>query len=747
MAEQSTLETMLRLQVDASDAARVIKSIERTRDAMKDLQRATVAQDNAAKASTKTIRDQASALEDAAKQAKAAQDAAGRIQSATGGLRGVASAVGATGVSGGLNVAADVAGLAEELPKLKESLLALPDAAKSAVSALGVGGIGLGAALLALGGAIAILTQQNQAAIDALNQRIAKEYEYNNLTARLNQEQIQKLIDAKQTEIDVAQANLEDQRRISAEAIQNVLDTSSSIELGIRGILNIFQPDEATAAAKAYTDAQNALTKLNTAMDNLKNAMNDGSVVARSAAEAEAALAAARQKLTDQLADVQISTLLRASSMSSEAANKRLEDIRKEIEVTQQFVDSGTLSAEKTTELKDRITKLAQEMVTLNTQVLPVIQARERESAALEYQKKQLEDTAAAVKKYNEDVASIERKNLEARQQASERYYDRVTAIAEAAAQAAENALRQLEQRRADLSRDLGRAGEDAERKRQQDELDAQIDFQREEAKAAREHADELKRIRRQAMRDESQAIQDRDAVALDAAQTRKKDEIQNANENYQQAARERAIAFAQEASDRRTAFERDRQDRILKYQRDLADAQAAYQADLALAAAKRQQDLAQARLAYQQDLITLQQKYTQELSARKLAAIAEIRLIQQTEAQRVTIMAQAQQALINQARQMLMSAGATAASAIPLTGGVGNHSYPTPPSLDTGGHITKTGYALVHRGESIVNPARGQSAGGSIVVNLNGVQMKEINARSKQHAIDTVVDALKEML
>lgn len=743
----SLLETLLSLKVDATEAARAVAAVAKVENAMDDLRVATAKQDAAAKRSTATLKEQVKAARNAADEFDRVSKnvaLAGDVQSNLGALRGITGLAGASGLSGGIGAAGELVALAEELPRLKAALAGMPDVARSAAAALGPGGIGLGAVLIGLGVAAALIVRQNQDAIDKLNERIAKEYEYNEITARLTQQQIQDQITAKQKEVEVAQANLEDQRRISAEAIQNVLDTSSSIELGIRGILNIFQPDEATAAAKAYTEAQSALDKLNSDIENLELAMNDADVVARSAAEAERLLALERQKLVDQLADVQISTLLKVNSLSEEAANKRLAEIRLEIETLQRFIDSGTLSAEKVTELSTRITKLGQEAVTLNVELLPLIQAREREAAAIAYQKQQIEDTAAAVEKYNTDIASIEQKNLEARAAASERYYDRTIAIAEAAAQAAENALRQLEQRRAELARDLGRANEDAERQRQQDELDALIAFQREEAKAARDHVNELKRIRRQALRDETQAIQDRDAVALDAAQTRKRDEIQDANDNYQDAARERRIAFSQESADRRVAFERERQDRLIKYQRDIADAQAAYAQELALAAQKRQQELIRAQQAYQQDLATINQKYNAELTARRNAAVAELRMIQQTESQRVTIMAQAQQALLNQARALLAAAGASAASAIPLAGGGGAGAHLSPPSLARGGTITRDGLIYAHKGEEIRNPRRGQTGGSSIVLNINGAQGQEIEVKSMQQALKVVTQAFE---
>lgn len=657
------------------------------------------------------------------------------------------SAVRSLGVSGTIP---DLLGSAEGLVRLKESITNLPQAAKAAIEAIGAGNVGMIGGIAAATLAIKLLADEANRVKEGARGQIDAQLEYFRLVSTGTTESLTKEKEAATERVKAAQAAADHAKLINDQLNKDIdanLDPVSAAILRFNTAIGT-GGGELKATQEALDEANKELEKAQAEEGLYVRALQNGNVAKNDAAEAEAKLAAARQQLTDQLADVQISTLLKASSLSSEAANKRLEDIRSEIQATQDFINSGTLSTEKTKELQDRITKLGQEMVTLNIEILPLIQAREAEAAAIEYQKKQIEETAAAVKKFNEDIANIEQKNLEARQAASERYYDRTVAIAEAAAQAAENALRQLEQRRSDLARDLARAEIDAETERQRDELDAQIDFQREEAKAARDHASELRRIRREANRDESQAIQDRDAVALDAAQTRKQDEIHDAVEGYLQAARERRIAFAQEAADRRVALARDRQDRLLKYQRDLQDAQAAYQADLALAAQKRQQDLAQAQAQYQRDLILLQQKYQQELTVRRTAAVNELRLIQQTEAQRVAIMAQAQAQLMNQARALLASAGASAASGTTYSNiGSSSGARLSIPSFDTGGRITKTGLALVHAGEVVSNPKRGQSAGGSVILNLNGMQQKEIAIQSKQHAIDTAVAILQEQL
>lgn len=745
------LTTTLQLEPDESSGKRSAKMVNTIADSMDDLNKAiersvkASAQQVAAndRVTTSFIRQQL--------ELKGTIDANGKLlkqqasqmghgeQGFERGLSSLAQVAGGGAAGEALRFGADITGAIANIGGVKEALASLGPVGIAA--ALGVGAVSLA------------LIEQNKIASETTNgvkQIVERERQFYELRVAGTTKSIEAAVKQAEFEQKIAQARVDDLKFVeqgykeTAEALG--VFTGAVIELGgtvgVGGLKNIRD------ARLAYDEANEALNKANQNLNLYKGLLDDTSTATHDAAEAEAELAKQRQLLVDQLADVQLSTQIKVNSLTSEGANKRLQDIRDEVAARQALIDSGTLSVEKTNEYKTAITKLGQEMVTLNIEILPLIQAREAEAAAIEYQKKQIEETAAAVKKFNEDIANIEQKNLEARQAASERYYDRVSQIAEAAAQAAESALRQLEQRRSDLARDLARAEIDAETERQRDELDAQIEFQREEAKAARDHASELRRIRREANRDESQAIQDRDAVALDAAQTRKQDEIHDAVEGYLQAARERRIAFAQEAADRRVAMARDRQDRLLKYQRDLQDAQAAYQADLALAAQKRQQDLAQAQAQYQRDLILLQQKYQQELAARRTAAVNELRLIQQTEAQRVAIMAQAQAQLMNQARALLASAGASAASGTTYSNiGGSSGARLSIPSFDTGGRITKTGLALVHAGEVISNPKRGQSAGGSVILNLNGMQQKEIAIQSKQHAIDTAVAILQEQL
>lgn len=747
------LSSTLQLNPDESSGKRSVKMVNAVEDSINDLNKAI---DRSAKAQSQ----QAAANDKATKsfirqqlEIKKVIDTNGKLikqQASAGnnsgqgverGLSSLAQVAGGGPAADALRLGADVTGALDDIGGLKTALVSLGPVGIAA-------GLGIAAVSLAL-------VEQNKIASETtagLKAIVERERQFYELRVAGTTNSIQAAVKAAEFEQKVAQARVDDLKVVeqgykeTAETLG--IFTGAVIELG--GAIGVGGLANVRDARVAYDEANKALAKATATTALYAGLLDDTSTATNDAAAAEAELLKQRQLLTDQLADVQISTLLKVNSLSEEAANKRLEEINLEITTLQQFIDSGTLSSEKTAELSTRITKLGQEAVTLNLNLLPLIQSREREAAAIEEQKRQLDETAAAAEKYTQTVASIESNNLEARASLAEAYGQKVEQIAQNAVDAAESALRQLQQRKADLARDLARAGEEADRQAAQDAIDQQIDAQREELKALRSYQDEVKRINRDGRRGDLEAIQDRDAVALDASQRQRQDALADAKENLNIDRRERAIANAQASADQRTQYAREREERFRKFNQDLADANAAYQQDLALAAQKRAQDLARAAQQNAADNAALTAKYNQQLALARSAAVQEITLAQRTNAQILASDIATRNAQLALARQLLASvSGSGAAGSVPLGGGSGSGGSPylAPPSLDTGGRITRTGLAMVHRGEEIRNPKRGQTGGGGVNINLNGMMLKEVNARSKQQAIDVVVEVLKDTL
>ena len=226
MPDESLLETLLRLKVDASDAARAVAAVAKVENAMDDLQAATLKQDTAAKQSTRAIRDQVKALADAKRAASGYAEEfdrvsknvalAGDVQSNLGALRGLAGVVGAGGVGEGIGAAGELVALVEELPRLKAALEGMPQVIQAASQALGPTGIGLVGALVALAGAVAFFNAQNEKASQTVKDLIATQEEYYRVVSKGTTEQLQSAIDAQRAEAEILRARIDENRRIFA---------------------------------------------------------------------------------------------------------------------------------------------------------------------------------------------------------------------------------------------------------------------------------------------------------------------------------------------------------------------------------------------------------------------------------------------------------------------------------------------------------------------------------------------------
>lgn len=513
--------------------------------------------------------------------------------------------------------------------------------------------------------------------------------------------QIQEAQKAKAIELEITKARVEENQRV----LNSINNEVGGVGRAVADVLNLGNAQTLRTETQKLEAEQRALelgmVRLGQSLNSTEVAANDlAATLLEKVADAERQLS------------VELRTQLQLTNLNSESIRKRLRELEAERAATQRLVDSGKLSAATAAEYENKLADIRQEMRTLNEGLGGVDAATRRG------------ETIEATQQYNDDIAAIEEERLKTELALTEKYNDQIVAIAERAAEAAANALRKLEDQRNKLELEFGRDEIDVERKKQYEALDLQIELQREEAKAARDHAVEIKRIRQRANREEFDAVADRDVLAFVQAENRKKEELQDANDKFNQEKTERRIAIGQEQQDLRIKYERERQERAIQYQRDLTDAQAQYQRELQLAELKRQQELAKAQQAYIQDQVLLSQKYSRELQLRQQAIGQELLLIQRGYAARLAIQAAAEQAMINQAARMLPPASG---AQLPGLSPSPNYNTRGLQSFDTGGVITRTGAALVHRGELIVNPRRGQSAGG-ITFNINGTSREQIH-------------------
>lgn len=541
-----------------------------------------------------------------------------------------------------------------------------------------------------------------------------------------SREQVQAAIEAKQAELEITRARAEENRRV----LEGIDQQAGGVGRAIADVFNLAGVQDLRVETQKLEDEQRALEL---GLSRLQDVLENTDVAATDAAAAAERLNKSMQDMFSVIANSQIQATLAIRSLNSTSARERIDAIEAEKEAIAQALAIYDLSDEAIKSYSDRLLALNTELQALGG-ALPDIDART-----------QRQETLDAIEQYNDDVNAIEEQRLQERVALTQRYNDQVVQITERAADAAANALRKLEDQREKLTLGLARAEDDAGRKSQLDQLDAQIEFQREEVKAYESHTANLKRIRDRFQFDEADAVAERDALAAFQAERRKKQEIDQANEAFSRDRQEQLTAFSQQNQDRRVQFDRERQERLIKYNRDLFDAQAQYNRETALAEQNRVIDLQKAAQAYQQQQQQLTQKYAQELRLRQTAIQQELQLIQAGSARRLQIEAATQSALLAQAQRLLSTASA-AGSALNSGGASGTRfgtgpTFRTTPSFDTGGRITRTGMAMVHEGEIITNPRRGQYPGGiNIPISVSGLNRAAIRNEVLQQ-LDRALD------
>lgn len=624
--------------------------------------------------------------------------------------------------------------LIDAIPDLDTAFEVLKASIGDTIGALGATGVGLVGGLLALGAAIAFFQSQNEKASESVKTLISTQEAYYKALGG-TRDQLVKARDAQQESVNQLRARVAENQSILNQFEQEVGGVGRALadatDLGGARTLR----EETQKLEGELKSAEFLLGRYNSAIE------NNGTATADAAAELER-FNQFMQDLTDKAAQARLQANIETTTLDSEAARKRLDAIQTEIDYTEQSIETENLSADAVKQLTDRLLVLRTQAGVIKD-ALAGIDARTQRAAAIE-----------ATKKYNADITKINEQARDAETAANQKYADTLVQIAERAADAADNALRKLQEKRADLALGLSRDFADAELQNQRDQLDAQIKFQDEEAKSVRAHVSELRRIRLEGQRDEDQAIQDRDAVALDAAQTRTRQELNDANQKYMDDAQERAIAYAQELRDQRTQYAREQQDRLTKYARDLQDAQTQYTREIQLAEANRQQALARAAQAYQIEQQQIAQKYDRERALRRQAITAELSLIATGYAQRARVQAMYENQLVAQSQRILSSLSAY---------GSGRTIAPTQDTgtvipFARGGSAPPNRTLLVgERGPEMVrfnqpsriynaNQTRQMGGGRGITLNLQGATHKTIEANSRKHAEKIFGDLLDEM-
>lgn len=740
---------------DLSGSAKTVeKEFDEARESMTRMIKVNKQVSVGASKANKTLKGQADGLRGVSKEAETLTDRLNRLDKANSQVRGQVGALGDVGSAGrtiggaagafgntelerSVSILAEIPDTLEAIPQLVASFPAAFSAAQVALTGttVAVGGLtfSLGLLLLpiaAIAASVAIATRKNadykkqiDAGVDALRTEIdARE----NTTAEI-QEQID---------------TLEQQRDANAEVTKALTEAKDAG--GLLGTVFLGTNKRLKEAQAEAGDTQLQIEGLNRALESSQVAAND-------AAMQEQALADARVATATRDAEFQVRVeesskeRLEAEQEAIDATEKR---IKREIELLKESGDTSEIVNERIGELNDQLAELAERTIlvkeaskTAVSDAEDTAEASTELADALKEAEKEQEKFAGTVERSEQKIADEVQRGADKRESVARKQSQRLEDLAIKTAQAEMDALTKLREKQADAILDLERSFADDGRQQRIDERQDKIEFQRGEAESATEHAQRLQRIRLDAERDEEDLIRDRDFAGLARSRRDTARKLADESQSFNDGRKERLQEFKQSQVDSRNAFIQEREQRIIEFNRQLADIQT------------------QAKREAQQRRINFARREQEIVKS----ANRELVLLQQTEAKKLSLLADALQAqldLFSSATRVTQSAkkeveksektdsGGTTATPPSSTGG---GSVPKQKTLASGGRLMRGETATVNelgtetftpdggspfrlpagRGQfkparsGRVNPA-GDSGGLMIAVDIGGIMVND---------------------
>jgi hypothetical protein len=394
----------------------------------------------------------------------------------------------------------------------------------------------------------------------------------------------------------------------------SVLDTLNvGIGQGARALL--LQQDgtlQVTDSIKVNTDE---MKKNQIEIDRLSAGLTENAFAANDAAEAEKALAAIR----DQLADEAIARYKRDQDLlrnaTAEAVQKLIDGLTDENAAIQTILDevergARNISPEKLKEYNDLLAKNSIDIQDLTNNILGVAAARDAEKQAIKDQEAAMKD----LQKVADDIANAEAK----RQSDIEAINDRTAESMRKLKESLAEANKEAEIRARQEADKVGRLRADEDLKNQ---LDLQYklskvdeDISEAAIKAEIDRQEAIERVRAEFGRSSARAIQDRDAVALAAAEDKRNQDLAAAQKDY-----DKEIKQSEEVA------EKKRKDILADYehQRKIEALQRAAQ-DRERRIAE-QNDSAARRRKFEADMIQLRNAQIADINARNAAYVKTI--------------------------------------------------------------------------------------------------------------------------
>lgn len=561
---------------------------------------------------------------------------AGDVQSNIGAGQALLDAAGAGGVSQGLGVAGEVVVLAEELPRLKESLAGMPDVARAAYQSIGPLGVGIAA--------LATVAAVTFAELDRIAQENSKEIKGAIEGFRELQQDIAKGLtsdEARQRLEELTKArDAEDKTLKAAESTyKNYIDSVGAGAIGVKALSR----EEETHAEQVEISKSN-LKDMNQELAGLEALLESSALAANDAAAAEAARTEALLSEA-QTAGQTVAVQERARNATVAANESRLQAIDSETAAIQAEIavleSSGNTSEEvaaRIAELNGQLSQLGDESSFIKDTALDLARAREQEAEAQKAQEKAQADAQRAAERRASEIERAEQQIASARRKAAD---------------TTSKAKTKLSRTNADISTDLDRTFTDIATKTRRGikqvqaeiaeaQFEAQLDNFQDEQTSLRQHYDTLEDIRTDALNSEEDLFRGRDFLGLRDLARDTERQRQQETTALEREQREQDIQLNQEIQDIERQGELKRQQRLEDGRDERADAR--------LAARRKRID---AREATRRDIIDA-----------KEAARAEIALAQQTIQQKLQLEQQYAQQSLAITQGLVDGAGAAGAAA-----------------------------------------------------------------------------------
>lgn len=500
-------------------------------------------------------------------------------------------------LGGAIGVVSDKAG---EATKIGTALTPVLGATGAGLASMALAAAPFVLAAAAVIGALKALGDQAEREAKAINaiveaQRSVAQDIAGGLTTEEAREQLKALNAERLAELEILEKN----KRVYEESVNNQ-------DVASRDITRLLSGAEQALADQIATGEAN-VSSYDTKIAALTQNMEDGSLAANDAAEAERKLSEERSKTALTSADNAGKALAaeqRALNATEEQNVKRLDTIKDERAVVEEQIavleESGVTSEEVTAKiasLKDQLGLLGKESEFITSTALAASKAADAEKKA----KKDAEDAAKKA------------------QQAQEQYTKAVDSAGTTYRQSLQDIGTRFRETLSDNELKFNRDLTDIATKYRRDEYDLELKAYRSERDAALDQANELEDIREEARKNELEALQDGDFKALFLAR-------QSAVEEEQQQQKEIDLSKQKREQDARDAREdllrngqRQRQDRLTGYDRQLTDAQTA-----------QGRELAQARLTQQRALQAASEGLKAELGLKQQFYTASVRMAQQ---------------------------------------------------------------------------------------------------------------------